>query len=56
VKTYRIALMLGATFVDEDDCSLINEDIANTRVATIDDALAVIRAHIDRDTSARRLA
>lgn len=47
------AVTTGATFIDEADCTFINEDIGSARVATLDDALIVIRRHLDRDHGAR---
>jgi hypothetical protein len=35
-----------ATSVDEEGPSLVNEELARDRVATIDDALALIRANV----------
>jgi hypothetical protein len=38
---------LTATAVDEEGPSLVNQEIASERVSTIDEALALIRAHVD---------
>jgi hypothetical protein len=42
----KIFVELSATTVDEEGPSLLNQEIACDRVATIDDALALIRAHV----------
>jgi len=42
----KIFVELTATTVDEEGPSLLNQDIASDRVATIDEALALIRAHV----------
>lgn len=49
----KIHVALTATTVDEDEPQLVNQEIANGRVATIDEALAVIKAGIvnENDTS-----
>ena len=47
------AISTGATFIDDTDCAFINEDIGTARVATLDDALVVIRRHLDRNGHAR---
>jgi hypothetical protein len=42
----RVSVGIGATIceaVDDEDFQLINMDVANARVDTIDEALAVIR-------------
>ncbi|HLL26920.1 MAG TPA: hypothetical protein VKT73_04630 [Xanthobacteraceae bacterium] len=42
----KIFVELTATCVDEEGPSLVNEEIVRERVATIDDALALIRANV----------
>jgi hypothetical protein len=42
----KILIELSATAVDEEGPSLVNQEIARERVATIDEALALIRAHV----------
>ena len=42
----KILVSLTATTVDEGEPQLLNQEIASDRVATIDDALAIVRAGI----------
>ena len=42
---------LTATTVDEDEPQLLNQEIARDRVATIDDALAIIKAGITNNSN-----
>ena len=42
----RIFVSLTATTVDEDEPQLLDQEIARDCVATIDDVLALIRAHV----------
>jgi len=42
----KIFVELTATTVDEEGPSLLSQEIARGRVATIDEALALIRAHV----------
>jgi len=41
-----IFVSLTATTVDEDEPQLLDQEIASDRVATIDELLTLIRAHI----------
>jgi hypothetical protein len=41
-----INVSLTATTVDEDEPQLLDQEIACDRVATIDDVLSLIRAHV----------
>lgn len=41
-----IHVSLTATTVDEEEPQLLDQEIARDRVATIDDVLALIRAHV----------
>jgi hypothetical protein len=41
-----IQVLLTATTVDEDEPQLLDQEIACDRVATIDDVLSLIRAHV----------
>ena len=41
-----IHVSLTATTVDEDEPQLLDQEIVRDRVATIDDVLALIRAHV----------
>jgi hypothetical protein len=43
----KIFVELTATIVDEEGPSLLNRELACNRVSTIDEALALIRAHVD---------
>ena len=47
----RIFVSLTATTVDEEEPQLLNREIACDRVATIEDALAVIRAGVNDATN-----
>lgn len=38
-----LAVTLGGTYIDELEMELVNEEIGNVRVASLDDALAMIR-------------
>ena len=42
----RVLASLTATTVDEDEPQLLDQEIVRDRVATIDDVLALIRAHV----------
>jgi hypothetical protein len=42
----KIFVSLTATTVDEDEPQLLDQEIATEHVATIDDVLALIRAHV----------
>lgn len=39
----RFAVAMQATLLDEDQLEFIGEDLANAHVATIEDAIAIIR-------------
>jgi hypothetical protein len=39
----KFSIALRATFLDEQDLEFVGEDLANAHVATIDEALAIIR-------------
>jgi hypothetical protein len=41
-----IHVSMTATTVDEEEPQLLNQEIASDRVATIDDALAIIKAGV----------
>ena len=42
----RILVSLTATTVDEDEPQLLDQEIAHERVATLDELVALIRAHV----------
>jgi len=42
----KIFVSLTATTVDENEPELLDQEIASDRVATIDELLALIRAHV----------
>ena len=42
----RVFVSMTATTVDEQEPQLLDQEIASDHVATIDDALALIRAHV----------
>jgi hypothetical protein len=44
----RIFVSLTATVVDDEEPQLLTQDITTDRVATIDDALAIIKAGIKK--------
>jgi hypothetical protein len=44
-------VLLTATTVDEQEPQLLSQEIASERVATLDDALAVIKNGVDRGRS-----
>jgi hypothetical protein len=52
----RVMLSMTATMLDEDDPQLLDQEIARLTVATIDDVLALIRAHVRLGAVAPRLA
>ena len=41
-----ISASLRATTFDETELDLIDQDIANVRIATLDELMALIRAHV----------
>ena len=41
-----IAVLLKSTVFDEIELELIDQDIANERVATLDEVCALIKAHV----------
>ena len=41
-----IAASLRSTVFDETDLDLIDQDIANVRIATLDELMALIRTHV----------
>ena len=45
-KDGRILVSLTATTVDDEEPQLLDQEIACERVATIDDVLTLIRAHV----------
>jgi hypothetical protein len=42
----KILVSLTATTVDEDEPQLLDQEIAHERVATLDELVALIRAHV----------
>ena len=42
----KIFVSLTATTVDDEEPQLLNQEIASDSVATIDEALAIIKAHV----------
>lgn len=42
----RFGLVMGATFLDEQDLEFVGQELANTRVETLDQALVVIRENV----------
>ena len=42
----KVFVSLTATTVDDDEPQLLDQEIARGRAATIDDVLALIRAHV----------
>ena len=41
-----ISASLRSTVFDENDFELLDQDIANVRIATLDELMALIRAHV----------
>jgi hypothetical protein len=45
-----ISVALTATTVDDEEPQLLNQEVVNERVASIDDALALVRASVANST------
>ena len=42
----KFSIVMQATLLDEQELEFVGQDLAHERVATLDDALAVIRANV----------
>jgi hypothetical protein len=42
----KFSVVMQATLLDEQELEFVGQDLAHERVATLDDALAVIRANV----------
>jgi len=42
----QYSVVMQATLLDEDELEFVGQDLASERVATLDEALAIIRANV----------